>query len=86
MAREAQRRARSAVTVCEYNRGYIAERVPGADLDLVICGVDPETFQRSRPYDPRRPGRGGRAGWWSRRGSQYLVRAAASVAGGSPRC
>ncbi|MEX2194353.1 MAG: glycosyltransferase [Thermoleophilaceae bacterium] len=45
------------VTVCEYNRRYIAGRAPEqADkLEVVVCGVDPGEFRRSRPYDPDGP-------------------------------
>jgi glycosyltransferase involved in cell wall biosynthesis len=42
-------------TVCEYNARYIEERVAGARLEQVICGVDVEDFRRSVPYDPDGP-------------------------------
>jgi glycosyltransferase involved in cell wall biosynthesis len=73
------------VTVCEYNRRYIEDRVPGAAerLELVICGVDPDRFQRTRPYDPAGPivavGR-----LVEQKGFRDLIHAAAAAGGDIP--
>jgi colanic acid/amylovoran biosynthesis glycosyltransferase len=44
--------ARFAVTVCEYNRRYIEDRLPAQrdKLHVVVCGVDLSEFRRSQPY------------------------------------
>lgn len=46
-----------AVTVCEYCRGFIAERDPeGArKLRVIDAGIDLSQFARSQPYDPAGP-------------------------------
>lgn len=73
------------VTVCEYNRRYMDERLPGAGerLEMVICGVDPDRFKRSHPYDPDGPivavGR-----LVEQKGFPDLVRAAALARGSIP--
>jgi len=47
--REKLERAAVAFTVCEYNARHLREIAPGARLDVVVMGVDPERFRRARP-------------------------------------
>lgn len=45
------RAADVAITVCEYNRRWMAGRWPGAGvIEVVPCGVHPEQFRRSSSY------------------------------------
>jgi len=45
------RRADITVTVCEYNRRYIAEHWPSlGNVVVVPCGVDPDAFRRKQVY------------------------------------
>lgn len=73
------------VTVCDYNRRWIAERAPAfADrIEVVVCGVDLDEFERSRPYQPDGPvvavGR-----LIPQKGFDVLVRAAALARGRIP--
>jgi colanic acid/amylovoran biosynthesis glycosyltransferase len=72
--------ARFAVTVCDYNRRYILERVPqaAAKLHVLICGVDVDVFRRRRPYAAEGPlvavGR-----LVEQKGFHHLVQAAAAA-------
>jgi colanic acid/amylovoran biosynthesis glycosyltransferase len=80
---EKLRAASFAVTVCEYNRRFIRERVPGAELHVILCGVDLERFRRGRPYAPDGPAVAvGRL--VEQKGFEPLVRAAARVRGRIP--
>jgi glycosyltransferase involved in cell wall biosynthesis len=77
--------ARFCVTVCEYNRRFIAERAPAhvGKLHVLVAGVDPEEFRRSRPYDPDGPiAAVGRL--IEQKGFDHLVRAAALARGRIP--
>jgi glycosyltransferase involved in cell wall biosynthesis len=46
-----------AVTVCDYNRRYIAERAPDRvdRLHVIVAGTDTLRFSRQEPYDPDGP-------------------------------
>jgi glycosyltransferase involved in cell wall biosynthesis len=45
------------VTVCDYNRRYIAGKAPerARDIHVIVAGVDTIFFNRTQPYDPDGP-------------------------------
>ena len=49
--------SRFVVTVCEYNRRYLAKLAPNhaTKIHVIRCGVDLQRFQRGSPYDPHGP-------------------------------
>ena len=47
--REKLEEAAVAFTVCEYNARHLRELAPGARIEIVVMGVDPEVFRRRGP-------------------------------------
>jgi glycosyltransferase involved in cell wall biosynthesis len=73
------RRAAFAVTVSEFNRHVLEELAPGARVEVVRCGIDPQLFRPEPPRsDAHRPFRVSCVGRLApEKGQEHLLRALA---------